>query len=133
MNDLRGGGYGSGRPARFYRDKLNGKIMGVCAGIADYTGVGVVWVRLAMLFAILSTGVALPAYFVIGLLADRKPAHLYDEGREPPFRQAPRQSPADIAQAVRTQFRDLDHRLAEVEHYYVSANPRLAAEIERLR
>ena len=23
---------------RFYRDKRNGKIMGICAGIADYTG-----------------------------------------------------------------------------------------------
>ena len=23
---------------RFYRDKANGKLMGVCAGIADYTG-----------------------------------------------------------------------------------------------
>ncbi len=29
-----------------YRDKQNGKIMGVCAGIADYTGVNVGWVRL---------------------------------------------------------------------------------------
>ena len=26
---------------RFYRDKRNGKIMGVCAGIADYTGIDV--------------------------------------------------------------------------------------------
>ena len=26
---------------KFYRDKINGKIMGVCAGIADYTGVDV--------------------------------------------------------------------------------------------
>ena len=31
---------------KFYRDKINGKIMGVCAGIADYTGVDVLWVRL---------------------------------------------------------------------------------------
>ena len=23
---------------RFFRDKLNGKFMGVCSGIADYTG-----------------------------------------------------------------------------------------------
>ena len=23
---------------RFYRDKRNGKVMGICAGIADYTG-----------------------------------------------------------------------------------------------
>ena len=38
MNSLR---------TRFYRDKQNGKLMGVCAGVADYTGVDVLWVRLA--------------------------------------------------------------------------------------
>jgi len=33
--------YLPGQPAsrtRFYRDKRNGKLFGVCAGIADYTG-----------------------------------------------------------------------------------------------
>ncbi len=29
-----------------YRDKANAKIAGVCAGIADYTGINVFWVRL---------------------------------------------------------------------------------------
>ncbi len=36
--------YYSGQPAsqtRFYRDKRNGKIMGICGGVADYTGFGV--------------------------------------------------------------------------------------------
>ena len=32
---------------KFYRDKANGKWMGVCAEIADYTGLDVLWIRLA--------------------------------------------------------------------------------------
>jgi len=32
-----------------YRDKQNAKLMGVCSGIADYTGVNVFWVRLGVL------------------------------------------------------------------------------------
>ncbi len=31
-----------------YRDKHNGKLMGVCSGIADYTGVNVFWIRLVV-------------------------------------------------------------------------------------
>ncbi|MFM5954733.1 MAG: envelope stress response membrane protein PspC, partial [Novosphingobium sp.] len=44
-----------------------------------------------------------------------------------------RQSPSRTAREVRSRFRDLDRRLAEVESYYVSNNPRLSAEIENLR
>ena len=35
-----------------YRDKHNAKLMGVCAGIADYTGVNVFWVRMAAFLSI---------------------------------------------------------------------------------
>ena len=31
----------------FYLDKQNAKWKGVCAGIADYTGIEVIWVRVA--------------------------------------------------------------------------------------
>ena len=51
--------YYSEQPAsrtRFYRDKRNGKIMGVCAGIADYTGFDVSLIRIAMLAALFMSG-----------------------------------------------------------------------------
>src|SRR4029450_9456659 len=38
---------------KFYRDKRNGKVMGVCAGIADYTGFDVTLVRIMMVAALL--------------------------------------------------------------------------------
>lgn len=118
---------------RFYRDKANGKILGVCAGIADYTGIDVLWVRIAMLVFTFSTGIGIPLYFALGILADKKPSHLYADREEQKFWQGVRQSPGRTAREVRAQFRDIDRRLAEVENYYVSSNPRLSAEIERLR
>ena len=118
---------------RFYRDKVNGKFMGVCAGIADYTGVDVLWVRLGMIIFTLSTGFGIPLYLALGILSEKKPGHLYADRQEQRFWQGVRQSPARTAREVRAQFRDVDRRLAEVEAYYVSSNPRLSAEIERLR
>ena len=119
---------------RFYRDKVDGKIMGVCAGIADYTGVDPIWVRLGAIVLSFMTGFAtVPAYFLIGILASKKPAHLYGDSQEQKFWQRVRQSPARTAREVRASFRDIDRRLADVETYYVTSNPRLSAEIERLR
>ena len=39
-------GYQPPSRTRFYRDKRNGKVMGICAGIADYTGFDVTLVRI---------------------------------------------------------------------------------------
>ena len=116
-----------------YRDKQHGKLMGVCAGIADYTGVNAFWVRLGFILLVMATGIALPAYFVAGLLLNKKPAHLYGDKDEQQYWQRVRQSPARSAREIRSRFRDIDRRLADVETYYVTSNPRLSAEIERLR
>ena len=118
---------------RFYRDKINGKIMGVCAGIADYTGIDVLWVRITAIVLTFATGFGLPLYILIGMLAPKKPGHLYGSHDEQRFWQGVRQSPARTAREVRARFRDVDRRLADVESFYVSNNPRLTAEIERLR
>lgn len=118
---------------RFYRDKVDGKFLGVCSGIADYTGVDAIWIRLGFIVTTLSMGWPILAYFALGLLAPKKPAALYGDREEQKFWQQVRQSPTRTAREVRAQFRDIDRRLADVEHYYVSSNPRLSAEIERLR
>ncbi len=125
MNDLR---------TSFYRDKHNAKLMGVCAGIADYTGVNAIWIRLGFLALMMMTGGSiLFFYFIVGLLANKKPEHLYGDRQEQKFWQRVRQSPARTARDVRATFRDIDRRLADIESYYVSNNPRLSDEIERLR
>ena len=117
-----------------YRDKQNSKIMGVCAGIADYTGVNALWVRLGALgLLFLSGGSVIPFYLLMGLLLNKKPEHLYVDRQEQQYWQGVRQSPARTAREVRSSFRDIDRRLAEVESFYVNSNPRLSAEIDRLR
>lgn len=116
-----------------YRDKQNAKLMGVCSGIADYTGINALWVRLAALILAFSTGFVIPLYFIAGILLNKKPPHLYVDQHEQKYWQRVRQSPQRTAREIRSQMRDVDRRLAEVESFYVSSNPRLTAEIERLR
>ena len=59
-----------------YRDKQNAKLMGVCAGIADYTGVNALWVRLGTVFLTMASGGAtIPFYFLAGILLNKKPEH----------------------------------------------------------
>lgn len=118
-----------------YRDKKNAKLMGVCAGIADYTGVNAIWVRLGTIaLTFMSGGMTIPPYFIAGLLLNKKPDQLYTaDPEEQKYWQGVRQSPQRTARQVRARMKDVDRRLAEVESFYVSNNPRLTAEIERLR
>lgn len=61
---------------RFYLDKAHGKIWGVCAGIADYTDIDVLWIRVGWVAAMFVTaGLPLALYLAIGLLADVKPGN----------------------------------------------------------
>lgn len=55
---------------RFLLNRNQSKVMGVCSGLADWTGVDVLAVRLAMIVATLLAGpVAILLYFVTGWLA----------------------------------------------------------------
>jgi len=118
-----------------YKDEQNAKLMGVCAGLADYTGVDVLWWRLGMLFMIWpSGGLILVAYLIMGLMLNKKPSHLYTaDKQEQKYWQGVRANPKRTAREIRGKLREIDRRLASVEEHYVSSNPRLDAEIERLR
>lgn len=55
----------------FRLDKVNGKIMGVCSGIANYFNIDVTLVRVAFaLGTLLGFGSAVLVYLLIGLIAD---------------------------------------------------------------
>jgi phage shock protein C len=120
---------------RFYLDKQNAKWAGVCAGIADYTGIDVNAVRAGfVLGTFMSAGNLLIAYFVIAWLAPRKPGELYRQDVDKKkFWQDVRRNPHRVARDVRVRLRDLDRRLAGVETYVTSSHGRLAREIEQLR
>ncbi|MFL6737171.1 MAG: envelope stress response membrane protein PspC [Sphingomonas sp.] len=130
--------HGYGQPAsrtRFYRDKENGKVMGVCAGIADYTGFDVALVRICFLAAMfMSGGSVLPFYFIAGWVAPTKPRELEYQGTEDrQFWQGVRASPTRAARDIRSRFKDIDRRLADIESYVTTENRSLAREIEQLR
>ena len=117
-----------------YRDKHNAKLMGVCSGIADYTGVNAFWVRLGFIALIfMSGGSVIPLYILAGLLLNKKPPHLYAPPEETKYWQGVRQSPKRTAREIRARMKDVDRRLSDVEAYYVNSNPRLSNEIEQLR
>ncbi|HEX2632424.1 MAG TPA: envelope stress response membrane protein PspC [Bradyrhizobium sp.] len=128
----------SAQPAsrtRFYRDKRNGKLFGICAGIADYTGFDVSLVRVGFLAAMfMSGGGILPFYFIAAMVTPTKP-HVLDRAdrEERQFWQGVRASPARAARDIRSRMKDIDRRLADIESYVTTENRSLAQEIEQLR
>src|SRR5205814_3085430 len=120
---------------RFYRDKRNGKLFGVCAGIADYTGFDVSLVRVCFLAAMfMSGGGVLPFYFIAAMVTPTKPVSLERaDVEERQFWQGVRAAPARAARDIRSRFKDIDRRLADIESYVTTENRSLAREIEQLR
>jgi phage shock protein C len=124
------------RRTKFYLDRQNKKWSGVCAGIADYTGIDVTLVRIGTVILTLLGGFpwTLIAYWVSAWMAPHKPRELALESAEDTkFWQRVRASPTRTVRDVRSKFRDIDRRLADVETYVTSSNSRLSQEIERLR
>ena len=121
---------------KFYRNSKSGKWMGVCAGIADYTGVDVTIIRIGLVVLTLLGGApwTVIAYFIAGWMAPDKPSELAMETPEQAkFWQGVRTSPRRTIRDIRSRFRDIDRRLADVETYVTSSNTRLAREIDQLR
>jgi phage shock protein C len=63
------------RSNRFGLDKSRAKLMGVCAGLARWTGIDVIWFRIGFVAAALM-GVGFPVllYLLIGFIADSRTA-----------------------------------------------------------
>jgi len=104
----------------FQVDRSQAKLVGVCAGISNHTGLDVTLVRVGVVATALMTSIfwVFAAYFLLGFLGRQK------SGRG---KAAPRIG-ADAGRMT-----DFDRRLAEVDLYVASSNVRLAREIEDLR
>src|SRR5678816_2869891 len=109
---------------RFYRDKRNGKVFGICAGIADYTGFDVNLVRVCFLATIfMSGGSVLPFYFIAAMVTPTKPREFeHSDFEERHFWQEVRASPNRAARDIRSRFRDMDRRLDDIESYVTTQN-----------
>jgi phage shock protein C len=115
----------STRRSKFYLDKQHAKFMGVCSGLADHFGIDALWLRVAaVLMVFFGFGLLIPIYLAVGFMADKKPSELYLE-------QAEERKWAQKYAASRRS-RDVDHRMADLDAYYMSSNPRLSSEIDKL-
>ncbi|QJB68341.1 envelope stress response membrane protein PspC [Parasphingorhabdus halotolerans] len=121
---------------KFYLDKQRAKWSGVCAGIADYTGINVAWVRFAAIVATVTFAFpwTLIAYWIAAKISDAKPIELYHrDPEELKFWQGVRQSPRRTTRDIKSRFREIDRKLADMELYYTTSNTSLSNEIENLR
>ena len=120
---------------KLYKDKVNSKWLGVCAGIADYVGTDPLYVRLAFFGGLVfGGGFTLPLYLVLAWITDTKPAAQYDDDpQRQKFWSDVRVAPQRTVRDVHSRFRDIDRRLRDIEAHAVNANTRLAAEIDNLR
>jgi phage shock protein C len=111
------------RGRRFETDRNEGKLLGVCAGIANYTGIDATLVRIGAV--VLTLAVALPWTFVayFGLAFLGRPGHTTGYVR----------SRIAGSEDSRERMRSLDLRMQAIETCSASANSRLAREIEELR
>jgi len=123
------------RRTKLYLDKKRAKWAGVCAGIADYTGINVAWIRIAAIVATVTFAFpwTLIAYWVAAKSIDNKPTELYQNPEDQKFWQGVRQSPKRTVRDVKSRFRQIDRKLADMELYYTTKNTSLSNEIESLR
>lgn len=125
----------TGPRTKFYLDKRNKRLAGVCAGIADYFGWDPLWVRVGFVVATVSGVGFLPLiYLATAFIADPKPAALYDvsdDNRR--FWTGVRVAPRRTIRDVNASFRDAGRRLRDLEAYVTTNNSKLAREIEELR
>ena len=108
---------------RFEVDRAEGKLLGVCAGLANHSGIDVTIIRVGLVLVTLMGAFpwTLIAYGIAALVGNRRrqPAAGYGRlaGRE----------------ESRERTRNLDLRMQAIETYVTSSNSRLAREIEDLR
>lgn len=125
----------SKRPTKLYKISDEGKIMGVCAGLADYFDMNVTAVRFMTFLLALFTGFwfVLLIYFMLGFILDNKPSDLYTDEREEQFWKQTRNDPSYSASEMRQRFRDIERRTTQMEAYITSKRFKLERELNGLR
>ena len=109
------------RGKRFEVDRANGKLLGVCAGIANHTGVDATLIRIGLVLVTLMGAFpwTLIAYGIAWMVGKSRPEA--------------RHALAPSREESRARIRALDRRMQAIETYVTSSNSRLAREIEDLR
>lgn len=119
---------------KLYLDHENGKICGVCAGIADYCGIDRTVVRIVAVLGLISpaSGVVFIAYFLMYWLLEPKPEDLFETKAEDEFWKRVRTQPKNTIRDVRHKFRQIERRLRAAEAHVTSREYKLHKEFEDL-
>jgi len=115
---------------KFTLDRVNGKLLGVCAGLAAATGIDATIIRIGFVVATVVGGWPWTVVAYVAAAFIGKPRG------EPFFERKQRERPASSSLStyrMNGEMRDIDRRLAEVETYVTSGNSSLEREIEKLR
>ncbi len=116
--------YSGKGPKRLRRNKIDGVIGGVCAGLGDYFGIDPVIVRIAVVISFFMTGITFFLYFLMWIFvpSDKRAPYRreYREARRA-RREAP-ESPVRTAsfRDVKSKFRSLETRLQDLERSITS-------------
>ncbi|HYC02964.1 MAG TPA: envelope stress response membrane protein PspC [Azospirillaceae bacterium] len=121
----RGGGaeemFRSPNPHKLYRNTVDGKMAGVCAGIADYFNIDSWVVRLAVVLGFFFAPPAvLLGYVVMMLVVKKRPVQLYESKEEEVFWRSVTTKPDQTLAALRAKFRDIDRQIAQMEGFVSS-------------
>jgi len=111
------------RGNRFETDRENGKLLGVCAGIANATGIDATIIRIGFVLTTVLGGFpwTLIAYGIAAMVGKPRTHGGYSLAR------------STSAQESRERMRNIDLRMQAIETYVTSSNSKLAREIEELR
>jgi phage shock protein C len=111
------------RGRTFEVNRSEGKLLGVCAGLADTTGIDATIIRIGMVVATIVGGFpwTLIAYGVLAFVGQPRRRHYPGADR------------LSAREESRDRMRNLDLRMQAIETYVTSSNSRLAREIEDLR
>jgi len=107
----------SNNPVRLYRDTRHGRIAGVCAGLALYFDIKVRYVRLAVILLTIWSGFvpAILIYIILAMVLRPVPDQLFKSETEERFWRTVSVAPNLSVGELKTRFRALDRRLAEME------------------
>jgi phage shock protein C len=107
----------SNNPIRLYRDTKRGRVAGVCAGLATYLDIKVKFVRIGVILG-MCFGFFLPiliAYVVAAVVLKPMPDQLFKSEADERFWRTVNVSPNLSVSELKSRFRSLDRRLAEME------------------
>ncbi|EHR0551732.1 envelope stress response membrane protein PspC [Vibrio parahaemolyticus] len=123
-----------------YRDPVNGKISGVCAGFANYFGAEVWLIRIVVISAALLGGTFLVvlAYIAMAFMLEKQPVRYSENIREQqehtlkskPWQKG--QSPDQLLCVLERDFDRLDGKIRSMEAYVTSDTFRVNREFSKL-